>query len=69
MKSIFLFICIALTVSACQNPPAEETVEISSINKQALADSVKQEFLHAWNGYKTHAWGYDALQASFQNWS
>ncbi len=61
MKSIILFICIALTVSACQNPPAEETVDISSINKQALADSVKQEFLHAWNGYKTHAWGYDAL--------
>jgi mannosidase alpha-like ER degradation enhancer 2 len=31
---------------------------------QALspADSVRQEFLHAWNGYKRHAWGADALQ-------
>ncbi len=29
---------------------------------QSLADSVKQEFLHAWNGYKQYAWGHDALK-------
>jgi mannosidase alpha-like ER degradation enhancer 2 len=28
----------------------------------SLADSVKQEFLHAWNGYKQYAWGHDALK-------
>ncbi len=27
-----------------------------------MADLVKAEFLHAWNGYKKYAWGYDALQ-------
>ena len=27
-----------------------------------MAARVKAEFLHAWNGYKTYAWGYDALQ-------
>lgn len=27
-----------------------------------LADSVKAEFLHAWNGYKQYAWGHDALK-------
>lgn len=27
-----------------------------------LADSVKAEFLHAWNAYKQYAWGHDALQ-------
>jgi ER degradation enhancer, mannosidase alpha-like 2 len=27
----------------------------------AAADSVKTEFLHAWNGYKEYAWGHDAL--------
>jgi mannosidase alpha-like ER degradation enhancer 2 len=27
-----------------------------------LADSVKAEFLHAWNAYKTYAWGHDALR-------
>ncbi len=28
----------------------------------ALAESVKAEFLHAWNGYKKYAWGHDALR-------
>lgn len=26
------------------------------------SDSVKAEFLHAWNGYKKYAWGHDALK-------
>ncbi len=26
-----------------------------------IADSVRSEFLHAWNGYKKYAWGHDAL--------
>jgi len=28
----------------------------------AMAERVKAEFLHAWNGYKRHAWGHDALK-------
>ena len=28
----------------------------------ALADQAKQELLHAWNGYKQHAWGHDEVQ-------
>lgn len=28
----------------------------------ATADSVKAEFLHAWNAYKQYAWGHDALK-------
>src|SRR6267142_1879946 len=31
-------------------------------NKQQLASEVKAEFLHAWNGYKSHAWGHDDLK-------
>ena len=27
-----------------------------------LAEKVKQEFLHAWKGYKTYAWGHDELK-------
>jgi mannosidase alpha-like ER degradation enhancer 2 len=27
-----------------------------------IADSVRSEFLHAWNGYKQYAWGHDALK-------
>ncbi len=31
-------------------------------SQQQLADSVRTEFLHAWNGYKQYAWGHDALK-------
>ncbi|HKS09321.1 MAG TPA: glycoside hydrolase family 47 protein [Pyrinomonadaceae bacterium] len=31
-------------------------------NKRNLAAEVKAEFLHAWNGYKKHAWGHDDLK-------
>ncbi len=33
-----------------------------SQQRNPLADSVKAEFLHAWNGYKRYAWGHDALK-------
>ncbi len=29
---------------------------------QVTADSVRQQFLHAWNAYKEYAWGHDALK-------
>jgi len=31
-------------------------------NRTKLAAEVKTEFLHAWNGYKKHAWGHDDLK-------
>src|SRR5690349_995857 len=40
-------------------------------NRKALAEEVKTEFLHAWNGYKKYAWGNDDLKPiskSFHNW-
>lgn len=33
-----------------------------AISQEQLADSVRTEFLHAWNGYKQYAWGHDALK-------
>src|ERR1041385_1052237 len=37
---------------------------IPTISQQqsVTAESVKTEFLHAWNGYKQYAWGHDALK-------
>jgi mannosidase alpha-like ER degradation enhancer 2 len=40
-------------------------------DRNALAQEVKTEFLHAWNGYKKHAWGNDDLKPlskSYHNW-
>lgn len=32
------------------------------IQRRQLAAEVKEEFLHAWRGYKKHAWGHDDLK-------
>ena len=37
-------------------------IATSQLRTQITADSVKAEFLHAWNGYKQYAWGHDALK-------
>ena len=40
-------------------------------SRGALADEVKKEFTHAWNGYKKYAWGNDDLKPlskSYHNW-
>jgi mannosidase alpha-like ER degradation enhancer 2 len=42
-----------------------------SVNKAQLAKQVRAEFLHAWNGYKKHAWGHDDLKPlskSYHDW-
>ena len=58
---IFLLPVLILTI-ACTPQKSE---------KEQLAEQVKQEFLHAWNGYKQYAWGDDALRPlskSSHNW-
>ncbi|MEW6510971.1 MAG: glycoside hydrolase family 47 protein [Bacteroidota bacterium] len=32
------------------------------LDPQHLAETVKREFLHAWNGYKKYAWGHDGYR-------
>lgn len=42
-----------------------------AINKQQMAEHVRAEFLHAWNGYKRYAWGHDDLRPltkSYHDW-
>ena len=61
---------IAVGAAACASaPPASgpATADPSAARRAAqpgdavLAEQVKQELLHAWNGYKQHAWGQDDL--------
>ena len=33
-----------------------------AVDQKKMAAAVKAEFLHAWNGYKTHCWGHDDLK-------
>src|SRR6266404_7541142 len=41
------------------------------VNKSLLANQVRAEFLHTWNGYKKYAWGHDDLKPlskSYHDW-
>jgi predicted alpha-1,2-mannosidase len=43
----------------------------SKIDRAAMADSVRSEFLYAWNSYVRYAWGHDQLRPvsqSFRDW-
>ena len=50
-----LALALAITfIAACGEP--------KPTGSQVLAERVKTEFLHAWNGYVRYAWGHDALE-------
>ena len=51
-NAISIFLCAA--VLNCSTVYSREI--------PGIADSIKQEFLHAWSGYKEYAWGHDALR-------
>jgi mannosidase alpha-like ER degradation enhancer 2 len=69
MQSRFSFLFLLVFLFSCQNAPesaqkneADAAADAFAIEKQAMAEKVKAEFLHAWNGYKKYAWGMDALK-------
>jgi mannosidase alpha-like ER degradation enhancer 2 len=51
---------ICLTLSA--GSAAEENSDVSVIDREHLAEQVRTEFLHAWDGYRIFAWGHDDLK-------
>ncbi len=60
LKIFIVLLCLAST-----------TFAQTSIDKTKIADQVRQEFLHSWNGYKQYAWGHDALKpltTSYRDW-
>jgi ER degradation enhancer, mannosidase alpha-like 2 len=47
---------ILLLVTACS------AVRAQQLTSEELAAAVQAEYLHAWQGYKTYAWGHDVLR-------
>lgn len=43
-------------------PAAAPAKPMSDAEKAEMAERVRAEALHAWNGYKKYAWGHDALK-------
>ena len=66
------FILFSLSFTSGQNlSTAKDKNPTITIDKKKLADEVKKEFLHAWNGYKKYAWGHDELRPlskSYRDW-
>lgn len=52
-------------------PIASPAKDMRSSGDQTMASRVREEFLHAWTGYKQFAWGHDELRPlskSFHDW-
>ena len=71
-KMILRFLILTVTITSL---PAKQTVaaattavgdaaaQSSTFPGQAeMAERVRAEFLHAWNGYRQYAWGHDELR-------
>ena len=62
MRGSILFLCLSfslLTQGFAQ--PVQSSTAMTDSQKAEMADRVRQQFLHAWNGYRKYAWGHDAL--------
>src|ERR1700742_3053322 len=58
IASLLFLVPIAATA---QSSPQSTSAPMTEAQKAVMAAKVKAEFLHAWNGYRTYAWGHDAL--------
>ena len=50
---------------------SQKSTEVNAEKQTEMANRVRQEFLHAWNGYKQYAWGHDELKPlskSYRDW-
>src|SRR5689334_19078138 len=45
-----------------QTPTSTPVAAMTDAESARMASRVRNEFLHAWRGYKRYAWGHDALQ-------
>ena len=52
----------ALALAVLAAGPAPAAAGRDAAHAEVMAARVKAEFLHAWDGYRTYAWGHDALK-------
>jgi mannosidase alpha-like ER degradation enhancer 2 len=53
---------LVCAVAGCATAPATKSSAVTEREASALAERVKAETRHAWQGYVRHAWGHDALK-------
>jgi hypothetical protein len=57
--------------TSAQQPPSTSSASTEIPSDAEMAERVRQEFRHAWDGYKQYAWGHDALKPlskSYHDW-
>jgi mannosidase alpha-like ER degradation enhancer 2 len=57
--------------NTAQSSPAATSAPWSDQQKSEMAARVRDDFLHAWSGYKQYAWGHDELKPlskSYRDW-
>ena len=67
MKNSIAILLVLLVFATVTTPFAYS----QQINKEKVAEKVKAEFLHAWEGYKKYAWGHDDLKPlskTYRDW-
>ena len=63
LKFVAANLLLAIFVSTTFSQP--------KVDKKQMAEQVRAEFLHAWNGYKKYAWGHDDLKPlskTYKDW-
>jgi mannosidase alpha-like ER degradation enhancer 2 len=60
------FVCVvavgSLRLAPSERKPLQDATAPTPADKPKTANRIRQEFLHAWNGYKQYAWGHDELK-------
>ncbi len=79
-KFVLLCIVLALQEGVCQTSAGKTdasaasqapTSSTANLSDAEMAEHVRQEFRHAWAGYRQYAWGHDALKPlskSYHDW-
>ena len=62
MRYVSVCLLLALSLVAAILAPPDAAAQ-PGIDRAAMAAQVRAEFAHAWKGYKTYAWGHDALMS------
>lgn len=62
LRGLRIALLTLLPVVAQAAAPAPEMRPVSDAESAVLAQRVKDEMRHAWQGYKQYAWGHDALK-------
>ena len=69
LRVVIATACLAVLAACATTPPAPPPITTPDVaaalarqgSDARMAERVRREFLHAWNGYRQYAWGHDAL--------